>query len=1183
MSLLVPCLRASNPVAHSRLTIKTHVAALLLGAAALLALPASQANAQAVSGSVAVPMSIVSLAGGGGTVPTATAESTSSANLQPMGAAVDSAGNVYIADFYNNLVEEVVAGTGNIVVIAGGASNTTVPSTTAAAATSVVLNQPSKVALDSVGNLYLADYGHGLVEEITGLNGPNPPQIVVVAGGGSTTASNKSEAATSAALNQVVGVAVDGSNNLYIADTGNSQVEEVTGIGGANPPQIFVVAGGAGNGSNAVPSSSPQAATSANLSPFNMAFDASGNLYIADANNNLVEEVTGLSGGSPQVIAFAGGGGTVPGFTSEAPTNANITPRDLAVDSKGNLFIADNGNSLVEEVTGINSSNPQIISIAGGGSAASTTTPEPAWSAKYTRLFGVAADTKGNVYSVDLTGLVGKITPPVPFATTAVGASSATQNVYVGLTAASTVSGISVPKSQNGTAEFTLGTATGCVLDGTTVNVAGTVCTVPVTFNPQYPGTRTGALTVYSTGTTILGTAGLTGVGTGPLAVFSPGTSSVLNTGTPGGMALSGPFGEAVDGAGNLYIADNDYGDIVEVTPSGTSSLLNVGSPNGSALSGPTAVAVDGAGNVFIADQNNDRIVEFSAAGIASVLSTGSLTLNWAKGVAADQAGDVYIADTGKNRIVEVTPSGAASVLNLGTLTLNYPFGVAVDGSRNVYIADGNNNRVVEVTAAGAASVLNVGTPGGTALSTVFAVTVDAAGDVYIADQGNTRIVELTPAGVSSVVNVGNSLGSPQGIAIDAAGNLFVADSTKSQVDEVRLGTAPTLTFASTTVGSVSTDSPQAITVANIGNAPLTFSALAATTNFNLNGAGATCTSSSSLTIGETCNLSIDFAPTASGSLTGTVNITDNSLNVAANVQQISLSGTGIAASTTTTVVASSSAITVGQSETLTATVASTGTPTGTVTFYNGSTSLGTGTLTSGVATLSTTTLPVGADAITASYAGDANNTASVSTATTVTVSAAIPPATPSFTITAAPPSLTVTAGKSGTIIFTLTPTGGYTGTVALTCGTLPDHSSCAFAPATANLSTGVATITLTFSTDVTTAALQWLPRVHSNNPLQGLPVIPAMLFWLPETVLDRKKAGKSEKKRMPKFLMMGVMLALTLGALAISGCGRGPGPSNLSSGASSNVTPAGTQKVTITATGASNVTQTLAVNITVQ
>ena len=185
-----------------------------------------------------------------------------------------------------------------------------------------------------------------------------------------------------------------------------------------------------------------------------------------------------------------------------------------------------------------------------------------------------------------------------------------------------------------------------------------------------------------------------------------------------------------------------------------------------------------------------------------------------------------------------------------------------------------------------------------------------------------------------------------------------------------------------------------------------------------------------------------------------------------------------------------------------------------------------------------------------------------------------------SFSITAAPSSLTVTAGKSGTIVFTLTALGGYNGTVTLSCGTLPAHSSCAFSPASVTMSSTPSTVTLTFATNLTTADLQWLPRVRSNNPLQGLPVLPAMLFWLPETVLDRKKnASKSEKKRMPKFLMMGAMVALTLGALAISGCGG----SSAAPVTNTHVTPAGQQAVTITATGTSNVTQTLSVNITVQ
>ncbi|MGC9158604.1 MAG: hypothetical protein ACP5FH_06395, partial [Terracidiphilus sp.] len=234
--------------------------------------------------------------------------------------------------------------------------------------------------------------------------------------------------------------------------------------------------------------------------------------------------------------------------------------------------------------------------------------------------------------------------------------------------------------------------------------------------------------------------------------------------------------------------------------------------------------------------------------------------------------------------------------------------GVAVDGAGDVYIADDNNNRVVEVTAAGVASVLNIGSPGGTASIGPTTVALDGAGDVYIADYNNSRVVEVTPAGASSVLNVGTpggeELNNLYGVAVDGAGDVYIGDKGNSRVVDLSQAQAVPLTFASTNVGSTSSDSPQDVTVQNIGNQPLNITALSTVTtgqtnsSFNLNGSGTSCSTSIQLTAGESCELGVEFAPLAAGTLAGTVNITDNNLNAAAPnyaVQQISLSGTGLA------------------------------------------------------------------------------------------------------------------------------------------------------------------------------------------------------------------------------------------------------------------------------------------------
>ncbi len=1199
-------LRVSQPVASSRQPLRFVAALLLLAVYAVLAQPAAHAIfiPPPTPQSVSLPLQILTIAGetSGGTAPSTTPESALSASFTPNGIAMDSAGNIYICVTGFNFsmpgmppsgipgyVYAYTPATGDIVLIAGGGS--TLPTTSASSATSAFIN-PKTLVVDADGNLYISDTY--TVEEITNSLGSNP-QIAVVAGngaGGVSTVTTTPQAAGSVNLNPS-GIAIDGAGNLYIGDT--NQVDELTGINGASP-QIAVVAGNLNN-TGTTPTTTPQLPTTANISPNGIAVDLAGNLYIADGNG-MVEEVTGLSAGSPQIAVIAGetSGGTVPSTSAESALSAAVNPQKIATDASGNVYIANNNSGVyqIEEITGVAGASAQIVTVAGsnGGSTVSSTTSAPALNVSISP-YGIVVDSIGNLYVADSANhMVEKISTNTVLPTTAVGSASATQNVYVTLRGGAmmgmfgTVSSISVPTAQNGAQEFTVGTITGtsCTIPGTVFS--GSVCTIPITFNPQYPGLRTGALTFYSSGTTAFASIGLSGIGTGPLGVFQPGIANVLNVGSPGGTPLNLPTGVALDTAGDLYITDSGNSRIVEYSAAGVVSVVNVGSPGGTALNNPSDVAVDAAGDLYIADQSNNRIVEYSAAGTASVVNVGSpggATLSNPFGVAVDGAGDLFIADTGNVRIVEYSAAGLASVVNVGSpggAALN---GLAVDAAGDLYIADANIGRIVEYSAAGVASVVPVGSPGGAALNGPSGVVVDAAGDLFIADTGNVRIVEYSAAGVASVVNVGSpggtALSNAIGVALDAAGNLYTADSGNNRIVELNQSTTPALSFASTAVGSISSDSPQAVTVANIGNAPLTFSALAATAGFDLNGSGATCTSSTSLSVGDTCSLGIDFAPLAAGSLSGSVNITDNSLNIVANIQQISLSGTGTPGPQTITFPAIAAQVFGNAPFTVSATSSSGLAVTIAVQ--------------SGPATISGNTVTLtgaGKVVLAATQAGNANYSAAPPVTQSFVVSAAAPSVTPSYTITASPSSLTIVAGQTGATVLTFTPVGGYTGSVTLSCTKLPTNATCQFLQGTQLNSTVTMTgnnqpiaLSLTIAlSGGTTARLQALPRISPQTPSPLNPILPALAFWGPGSLAGLAAFGRKRKLSKTQrgfFLQLGLLVLLT-GALAagLSGCG---GSGSVSPGASA---PA-TSKVTITATpttGSGQSSQTLSLNVTI-
>jgi hypothetical protein len=294
-----------------------------------------------------------------------------------------------------------------------------------------------------------------------------------------------------------------------------------------------------------------------------------------------------------------------------------------------------------------------------------------------------------------------------------------------------------------------------------------------------------------------------------------------------------------------------------------------------------------------------------------------------------------------------------------------------------------------------------------------------------------------------------------------------------------------------------------------------------------------------------------------------TVNIVNGTLTVTA-------------AATTTALTAPASA-TYGASETLTATVASTaGTPGGTVTFYSGSTALGTGTLnSSGVATLSTTALPTGTDTVTATYAAAGNFAASSSPPVTLTVTAA--PVTPvgSYTVSANPTSLSVAAGQAATATLTFTPTGGYSGTIALSCSNLPTNASCAFAQKQVALSGNNQSVNVGLTINTTA---QQADQHAPQGPLS--PALFALVFWWPGGLTGLAVFLRRRNLVKTQYTWQLCLLLVSTCALAagLSSCGT--------SGNVNGAISTTTSQVTVVATGTSGTavstqTATLTLNVT--
>ncbi len=327
---------------------------------------------------------------------------------------------------------------------------------------------------------------------------------------------------------------------------------------------------------------------------------------------------------------------------------------------------------------------------------------------------------------------------------------------------------------------------------------------------------------------------------------FNNAQTTLLFTG------LNYPTGVAVDGAGNVFIADTNNNRVVEVPANGGSQTTVAAT----GLHIPHGVMVDGAGNIFIADYGSQRVVEVPANGGAqTTVGTG---LSFPSGVAMDGAGNLFIASTGNGLVVKVPANGGPQT-TVGT-EVGVPSGVAVDGAGNLFIADSHNNRVVKVPANGGAQT----TVAATGLNTPTSVAVDGAGNVFIADTYNSRVVEVPANGGPQTTVQATGLGQVYGVAVDGAGNLFIADSGNNRVLKVQLY-AVNLGGVNVCPSGQSTPAPcsQTATLSYTVNTATTFGAVNVVTqgapNLDFTLGSTTCTGAQ--TAGSSCTVTVKFAP----------------------------------------------------------------------------------------------------------------------------------------------------------------------------------------------------------------------------------------------------------------------------------------------------------------------------------
>ena len=776
----------------------------------------------------------------------------------PTGVAVDPVGNVYIADTDAYLIRQV--NTSGVMSTPAGTGDFCSPSTAncgdSGPAQGALLGAPTAVTTDSQGNIYFADTGINRIR-VVNMQSSNivvagvtikPGAIATVAGNGNvcpspTNACGDGGKAKIAQLNSPQGIAVDTAGNIYIADSGDRRVRAVNTKGYIGPwagTGAACFGGACGDGGPA---------TSAQLgNPWQLYMDASGNLYVSDSLSQRVRKV--IPGKTPTISTFAGSGGScssanMPPITAAfcgdggAATTAFLdSPRGVFGDSAGNIYIGDSGDQRVRQVASGN-----INTYAGGGSG---NDGGPATGAILAASRDIVVDGSGNLYIAD-----------------------------TGDNRIRKVSG-------------------------------GTITTV---------------------------------AGNGVANYYGNNNALAVNAN------LSGPYGLAVDGSGNIYIADTNNlvirvvnvqssqitvagvviqpGEIANIAgkPGVACTSNNLpcgdGGPARSAMLGfPTKVALDGAGNIFIADAGSAAVRMINSSGTISTV-----------------AGQLLQTCQNPTNFAACGDGGSATLA-----MLNQPFSIAVDSAENVYVSDAGDNRVRVFTVGGNINayamngLTTFGPDGQPALSNSYIdplyITLDSRDNLFFGGSSLYYVVQrvdssTNPALLNPVASVAGWPVSPKyygycdsncssnngnlavgaflnnyGLAVDSAENLYIADGGNNRVRLVSSSatqgltpvakvTPATLNFPATPIGVQS--SPLNFSVSNTGSDDLVMGTGSTTGPFQLT--SQTPCYGNAVPPSTSCAFSVTFTPTGYGPETGTAVVNDNSFTGA--TQTVTLKGSG--------------------------------------------------------------------------------------------------------------------------------------------------------------------------------------------------------------------------------------------------------------------------------------------------
>ncbi|MFC0512931.1 gliding motility-associated C-terminal domain-containing protein [Mucilaginibacter angelicae] len=709
-------------------------------------------------------------------------DANTSAFNSPEGLAADEQGNVYVADFNNNIIRKVKPDGSTITLAGDGTAGNTNGN-----AAQARFNGPAWITLDAAGNVYVADTKNFQIRKIDAQG-----QVSVLAGDG--TQGYKNGLGTEAQFDNLGGLLADAAGNIFVCDIGNNRIRKITPSG--------MVSTVLGNGNPY--STEGKGELAAIGSPTGITMDQQGNFYVADGSR-IIRKV------SPTFDETTFAGNTNYGNYDGVGTNASFGGiTSIVCDITGTIYVTDQYNTLVRKVT------PEAKASTLAGSSYNHYSNGVGKLAAFEYPFGIATDRKGNLYVSETKGnRIRKLS---------ITGYGIDRDLPPGLSfdpATGIISG--KPALEWPATDYTI---TAYNLTGSSsakINIAVKANAQPAIAPPNISYQGPQKYTVAKTIDNLLPqNSG------GEIAANNYGSISSISL--VADYNLFQPFGVCIDKNGNVYIGDAGTMQIYKVSPSGVRTVLAGryggfdsidGTGTDAVFYHPFGLAIDGAGNIYVADWGADRIRKITPEGKVTTIAGGHgngfldgptsvAQFNSIYNVAVDAAGNLYVADAGNNAIRKISPDGMVTTLAGGgepglvdgkgaAARFNAPSGLVTDKQGNVYVADEENQVIRKITPDGTVTTLagtgDYGMQDGLVKSATFFfprdITIDGDGNLFITDEGNNAIRKISTNGtVSTVTGIGpdqsgitneldgvgkaGTISQPLGIASDENGTLYV-------------------------------------------------------------------------------------------------------------------------------------------------------------------------------------------------------------------------------------------------------------------------------------------------------------------------------------------------------------------------------------------------------------------------